>query len=79
MKKKLSFKLLAFLVICSMSVICIQMPTPVHADVCTDGLEFCEAGCQSGNTCCFDGCWNGFVDCCKPRGCRFKKLNCVPL
>ena len=86
MKKKLSLKLLAFLVICLMSVFCMQMPSPAYAttdattaDVCTDHLNFCESNCQSGNTCCFDACWNEFVDCCKPRGCRFQKVNCVPL
>ncbi len=74
MKKKISLKLSALLVVCLISVFCIQMPIPAQADgVCTDNLEFCEAGCSSGNTCCFDRCWNEFVDCDKSG--RFEKVD----
>jgi len=84
MKKKLRLKLFAFIVICSMSVFCIKTQTPTYAEpgVCEDRLNFCEAGCTTGDTCCFDGCFNKYVDCkCPnyPNDCRFKKVNCVPL
>ena len=82
MKKKFSLKLLAFLAICLMSVFCMQMPSPAYAaidkttaDACSDHLNFCEAGCTTGDGRCFDCCWNDFVDCACPSSgnCRWEK------
>ncbi len=67
MKKKISLKLFMFLVICLMSVFCIQMRTPAYANgSCTNDLNTCEAACPLGTpaaACCLDRCYNVFVEC----------------
>lgn len=64
--KTIRFKLLTLVVICLMTVFCVQLPVPVKAGVCQDNESMCRANCPSPQTeACIGACVDGFEACCK--------------